>query len=125
MHNAIVAMYSRVIHQPSGIRRFGFRVSLLSPLRSVLRNGNPLLKFLGNGFTQPVAKRKPGSGLTAAGSQKSEIRNKERKNALIIYFCFLNTVFRRSLAFCTCSALRCTEDSIVYGVLSVDSDTVT
>jgi len=26
-------------------------VSLLSPLRPILRNGNPLLKFLGNAFT--------------------------------------------------------------------------
>jgi len=44
-------MYSPVVHQPSGIRRFWFGVSLLSPLRPILRNGNPLLKFLGNAFT--------------------------------------------------------------------------
>ena len=34
-----------------GIRRFWFGVSLLSPLRPILRNGNPFLKFLGNAFT--------------------------------------------------------------------------
>jgi len=33
-----------------GIRRSWFGVSLLSPLRPLLRNGNPLLKFLGNAF---------------------------------------------------------------------------
>jgi len=51
LHNAIVTIYSQVVHQPSGIRRFWFGVSLLSPLRPILRNGNPLLKFLGNAFT--------------------------------------------------------------------------
>ena len=51
MHNAIVTIYSQVVHEPSGIRRFWFGVSLLSPLRPILRNGNPLLKFLGNAFT--------------------------------------------------------------------------
>jgi len=51
LHNAIVTIYTQVVHQPSGIRRFWFGVSLLSPLRPILRNGNPLLKFLGNAFT--------------------------------------------------------------------------
>ena len=51
LHNAIVTIYSQVVHQPSGIRGFWFGVSLLSPLRPILRNGNPLLKFLGNSFT--------------------------------------------------------------------------
>jgi len=46
-----VTIYSQVIHQPSGIRRFWFGVSLLSPLWPILRNGNPLLKFLGNALT--------------------------------------------------------------------------
>ena len=31
--------------------RLAIGVSLLSPLRSILRNGNPLHKFLGNAFT--------------------------------------------------------------------------
>jgi len=51
LHNAIVTIYSQVVHQPSGIRRFWFGVSLLSPLRPIHRNGNPLPKFLGNAFT--------------------------------------------------------------------------
>ena len=51
LHNAIPTIYSQVVHQPSGIRRFWFGVSLLSPLRPILRNGNPLLKILGNAFT--------------------------------------------------------------------------
>ena len=51
MHKAIVKIYSQVVHQPSGIMKLWFGVSLLSPLRPVLRNGNPLLKFLGNAFT--------------------------------------------------------------------------
>ena len=51
MRNAIVTIYSQVVHQPSGSRRFWFGVSLLSPLRPILRNGNPFLKFLGNAFT--------------------------------------------------------------------------
>ena len=42
MHNAIVTIYSQVAHQPSAIRRFWFGVSQLSPLRPILRNGNPL-----------------------------------------------------------------------------------
>ena len=44
-------MYSQVVHRPSGIRRFWFGGSLLSPLRPVLRDGNLLLKFIGNAFT--------------------------------------------------------------------------
>jgi len=51
LHNAIVTIYSQVFHQPSGIRSFWFGVRLLSPLRPILRNGNPYLKFLGNAFT--------------------------------------------------------------------------
>ena len=51
LNNEIVTIYSQVVDQPSGIRRFWFGVSLLSPLRPILRNGNPLLKFLGNAFT--------------------------------------------------------------------------
>ena len=46
-----MTIHSQVIHQLSGIRRFWFRVSLLSPLRPILRSGNPLLKFLGNALT--------------------------------------------------------------------------
>jgi len=44
-------MYSHIFHHPPGIRRFWFGVSLLSPLRLILRNGNPILKLLGNAFT--------------------------------------------------------------------------
>ena len=52
LHKEYVTIYSQVVHQPSGIRRFWFGVSrLLSPFRPILRNGNPLLKFLGNAFT--------------------------------------------------------------------------
>lgn len=36
---------------PAGNRGFSFEISLLSPSRPVLRNGNPLRKFLGNAFT--------------------------------------------------------------------------
>jgi len=46
-----MTIYSQVAHQPSGIRRVWFGMSLLSPFRPILRNGNPLLKFLGNAFT--------------------------------------------------------------------------
>ena len=52
-------MYSQVVHQPSGIRRFWFGVRLLSPLRPILRNGNPLLKFLGNVFTAERVLQRP------------------------------------------------------------------
>ena len=41
----------RTIHVPPRRREITFGVSLLSPLRPILRNGNPLLKFLGNAFT--------------------------------------------------------------------------
>ena len=51
LHNSILTIYSQVFHQPSGIRRFWFGVCLLSPLWPILRNGNPLLKFLRNAFT--------------------------------------------------------------------------
>jgi len=34
-------------------------VNLLSPLRHVLRNGNPLLKFLGNAFTVKLNLQRP------------------------------------------------------------------
>ena len=34
-------------------------MSLLSPLRPVLRNGNPLLKFLGNAFTGERIPQRP------------------------------------------------------------------
>ena len=34
-------------------------MSLLSPLRPILRNGNPLLKFLGNTFTGERILRRP------------------------------------------------------------------
>jgi hypothetical protein len=50
LHEEIVTIYSQVTHQPSGIRRIRFGVSLLSPIRPILRNGNPLLKFLGDAF---------------------------------------------------------------------------
>jgi len=70
---AIVTMYSQVVHQPSGIRRFWFGVSLLSPLRPILRNGNPLLKFLGNALT---GERIPASYHT------SYVGNRPAENAL-------------------------------------------
>jgi len=45
-------MYTKVVHKPSGIRRFGFKVSLRSPL--VLRYEgiakNVLLYFKGSAF---------------------------------------------------------------------------
>ena len=59
LRNAIVTIYSQVVHQPSGIRRFWFGVSLLSPLRPILRNGNPLLKFLENAFTGERIPQRP------------------------------------------------------------------
>ena len=51
LHKEIVTIYSQVVHQPPGIRRFWVGVSLLSPLRPIPRNGNPLPKFLRNSFT--------------------------------------------------------------------------
>jgi len=53
LHKAIVLnVYSRDILQPSGIRRVGIGVSLLSPLWPVLRNGEPLIiELLGNTLT--------------------------------------------------------------------------
>ena len=51
LHKAIVIIYSQVVRQPPGIRRFWFGGSLLSPLRLILRNGDLLLKFLGNALT--------------------------------------------------------------------------
>ena len=39
-------MYSQVVHQASGIRRFWFGVSLQSPLRPILRSGNRSLNSL-------------------------------------------------------------------------------
>ena len=50
-NKAVVIVYSRGVLQPSGIRRFGIGVSLLSPLWSVLRNGEPLIELLGNALT--------------------------------------------------------------------------
>ena len=46
VHKAVVIVYSQVFHQPSVIRKSGFGVGLLSPLRLIIRNGNPPLKFL-------------------------------------------------------------------------------
>ena len=52
LHNTIVTIYSQVVHQPSsGIRRSGMGVSLLSPLRPVLGNGESLIELLGNALT--------------------------------------------------------------------------
>ena len=48
MHKAIVIVYSRDVLQLSGIRGFGIGVSLMSPLRPALRNGEPLTELLGN-----------------------------------------------------------------------------
>jgi len=48
LNKAIVTISSSSF--PSGIGRFGFGVSLLSPLRRILRNGNTRLKFLENAF---------------------------------------------------------------------------
>jgi len=53
LHKAIVIVYSRDVLQPSGIRSFGIGVSLLSPLRPVLGNGEPLTELLGNALTFP------------------------------------------------------------------------
>ena len=44
-------MNSRGALQPSGIRRSGSGVSQLSPLRSVLGNGDPLIELLENALT--------------------------------------------------------------------------
>ena len=59
LHKAIVIIYSQYAHQPSGTRRFGFEVSLASPLRPILHNGNPLRKFLGNAFTDKCILQRP------------------------------------------------------------------
>ena len=68
LHKAIVTIYIRSAHQPSGIRRFWFGVSPLSPIRPVLRYGNPLLKFLGNAFTgERILKRPTPRHLWATG----------------------------------------------------------
>jgi len=45
-YKAIVIVFSRGVLQPSGIRRFGIGVMLLSPLRPVLGNGEPLIELL-------------------------------------------------------------------------------
>jgi len=59
LHKELVTIYSQVVHQPSGIRRFWFGVSVLSSLRPVLRNGNPPLKFLGNAITGERIRQRP------------------------------------------------------------------
>ena len=68
LHKEISIVYSRGALQTSGIRRFGIKVSLLSPLRPILRDVNPLLKFLGNALTfERVLKRSKPSHLWATG----------------------------------------------------------
>ena len=52
-------MISQVAHMPSGIRRFWFGVSLLSPLRPIPRNDNPLLKLLGKAFAGKQILQRP------------------------------------------------------------------
>ena len=51
LRKEIAIIYSRGALQPSGIRRSGSGVSQLSPLRSVLGNGDPLIELLENALT--------------------------------------------------------------------------
>jgi len=51
LHKEVVIVYTRDVLKPSGIRRFGIGVSLLSQLWPVLRNGEPLIELLGNTLT--------------------------------------------------------------------------
>jgi len=54
-----VTIYTEVVYQPLGIWRFWFGVSLVSPLRPILRNGNPLLKLLENACTGEQILQRP------------------------------------------------------------------
>ena len=46
-------------------------MSLLSPLRPILRNGNPLLKFLGNAFTGERILQRP-TPTSSVGNRPAE-----------------------------------------------------
>ena len=61
-----------ISYQASGINRFWSGVSLLSPLRPIPRNGNPLLKFLGTYWR----------ALSPAPYPTSSVGNRPAENAL-------------------------------------------
>jgi len=75
LHKENVAIYSQVVHEPSGIRRFWFGVSLLSPLRPILLNGNQLV---GNAFHWRAH--------SPESHPKSPVGNRPAENALPDFF---------------------------------------
>jgi len=77
LHKAILIVYSRGVLQPSDIKRFRMGVSLLSPLRPVHGNGEPLTELLGNALTLELRARSPASCL------KSSVDNRPADNALL------------------------------------------
>ena len=74
LHKAAVTIHTEVVYQPSGIRCFCFGVSLLSPLRPILRNGKPFIELLGIALTFERALQRP--------TPKSSVDNRPAENAL-------------------------------------------